>query len=237
MPPVVVVESNTVMMGREAPAGNPTRLVVTIVGVAADRSRRAEDLNMDATIYLPMDGTVPSHLQLRIRTADPLALAADVRRVVRAWIHGCRGSPSTPATPCSSGRSVRSAMSRSRSACSARWGSCSRREDCTRSCLYLVVARRRELSIRLAIGADRRDVLWLVLRQAMRLAAIGAIVGLAISVPGAIALRGAFMGISPFDPLGWSAPLALLLVVAVAAAAWPAARAARIDPIRALRED
>ena len=102
---------------------------------------------------------------------------------------------------------------------------------------YLVVARRRELSIRLAIGADRRDVLWLVLRQAMRLAAIGALVGLAISVPGAIVLRGAFVGISPLDPIGWSAPLALLLMVAVAAAAWPAARAARIDPVRALRED
>ena len=84
MPPVVVAESNTVMIGREAPAGNPTRLVVTIVGVAEDRSRRAEDLSMDATIYLPMAGTVPSHLQLRVRTADPLALAADVRRIVRA---------------------------------------------------------------------------------------------------------------------------------------------------------
>ena len=225
------------MMGREAPAGNPTRLVVTIVGIAADRSRRAEDLNMDATIYLPMDGTVPSHLQLRVRTTDPLALAADVRRVVREL------DPRLPWIALDTGNAVflREIGPLGYIALSVgvlgTMGLVLAAGGLYAVMSYLVVARRRELSIRLAIGADRRDVLWLVLRQAMRLAAIGAIIGLAISVPGAMALRGAFMGISPFDPLGWSAPLALLLVVAVAAAAWPAARAARIDPIRALRED
>ena len=100
---------------------------------------------------------------------------------------------------------------------------------------FVVARRRKELGIRLALGARPGLVLWLVLKEVMVLLAIG----LAIGVPAAIGL-GSFVstqlyGIQPHDP--WIAGSTLLLLTGVSAAAGliPAHRASRIDPIRALR--
>ena len=102
---------------------------------------------------------------------------------------------------------------------------------------YLVSLRRQEIGVRLAIGARPADVLQLVLRQGIRLAIVGSVAGLAITTPIAMALRAGFVGVSPFDPTALLPPAAILVVVALMASAIPARRAARIDPIRALREE
>jgi putative ABC transport system permease protein len=102
---------------------------------------------------------------------------------------------------------------------------------------YLVSLRRHEIGIRMAIGARPADVLRLVLRQAMRLGLVGSVSGLAITIPLAMLLRAALVGVSPLDPVATLTPVAMLALVTLLAATLPARRAARIDPIRALRED
>lgn len=101
--------------------------------------------------------------------------------------------------------------------------------------LTLAVARRgAEMGIRLAVGATPRDVVAMVLRQALRLAALGVALGLA-GAAGAGKLVGSFLyEVRPWDPGVYAAAVGLLLAVALVAAAVPAVRAARTDPVRAL---
>src|SRR5579859_7362245 len=104
---------------------------------------------------------------------------------------------------------------------------------------YSVTQRTSEIGIRMALGADTKQVLSLVLRQGMLLAAIGAGIGIACGLVLAwIAARAAstlLYGVSAMDPLTYIAITALLLVVALFACIIPAHRATRIDPLVALR--
>jgi predicted permease len=98
-----------------------------------------------------------------------------------------------------------------------------------------VSRRTREIGIRLALGADRRDVLRLILRQGMKLTAIGAAFGLAASLGLTQVLRNLLYGVSPSDPLTFVAVCLLLCAVALLACWLPARRAAKVDPMEALR--
>ena len=102
---------------------------------------------------------------------------------------------------------------------------------------YVVSLRTHEIGVRVAIGARATDVVRLVLGQALRLVILGIAVGFLIALPLFSYIREIFIGVSPFDPLTIGPTAALLLTVALAAAALPARRAARIDPVRALRTD
>jgi ABC-type antimicrobial peptide transport system permease subunit len=100
---------------------------------------------------------------------------------------------------------------------------------------FVVARRKKELGIRLALGAERGAVIWMVMREVLILLTIG----LAVGVPSAIAL-GRFVstqlyGIEPNDPGIALATVVLLAVVSAAAGLIPAHRASRIDPILALR--
>ena len=102
---------------------------------------------------------------------------------------------------------------------------------------YLVAQRKQELAVRVALGATPRDVLWLVLQPGLKMALVGAAIGMC----GAWALRplmGRFLfGISPADPVTFAGAAIFLIGVAVAASAIPGARAMRLDPAHALRQD
>jgi putative ABC transport system permease protein len=102
---------------------------------------------------------------------------------------------------------------------------------------YTVAQRRREIGIRLALGAERRDILWLALRQGFRLAALGIALGLAGAVVTTRALRSLLFGVSPTDPLTFVAIPFLLALVALLACYLPARRAAKVDPMIALRHE
>ena len=100
---------------------------------------------------------------------------------------------------------------------------------------FVVARRRKELGIRLALGAQPGSVVWMVMREVLILLAIG----LAVGVPAAIGL-GRFVasqlyGIEPQDPWVAGLTVALLTIVSAAAGMIPAQRASRIDPILALR--
>jgi predicted permease len=102
---------------------------------------------------------------------------------------------------------------------------------------YAVAQRRREIGVRMALGATRRDVLRLVLARALRIVIAGLIVGLAGSVGVTRVLQRFLFGVTPTDPIAFTIVTLLLIAVGLMAAWLPARRATRIDPCAALRAE
>lgn len=102
---------------------------------------------------------------------------------------------------------------------------------------YAVSLRTREVGIRMALGAERRQVLWMILRQGGRLALIGVALGALLAAGVGRLLDSLLYGVSGFDPAAYGAAAAVLLGVAALANLAPAIGASRIDPVRALRND
>jgi predicted permease len=100
---------------------------------------------------------------------------------------------------------------------------------------HMVASRTPEIGIRMALGATRRDVVALVLRQSAAATFAGLVVGLVLAVTLVRLIRGAIYGISPIDPVSVLATVALLGVASLVASYLPARRAARVDPMEALR--
>lgn len=98
-----------------------------------------------------------------------------------------------------------------------------------------VAERTREIGVRSALGASRRSILTLVLRQGMTLTGFGVLIGLAGALTATEALGALLFGVSRLDPLTYTGVIGVLAVVSVIASGVPAWRAARIDPIVALR--
>jgi putative ABC transport system permease protein len=102
---------------------------------------------------------------------------------------------------------------------------------------YMVVRRRNEIGIRMALGADRGRVLGLVIREAVFLLAAGLAIGAGLSLATTRAVSTLLFGLKPNDPLTLVLAAGTLSAVAVAASYLPAFRAARIHPLEALREE
>ena len=102
---------------------------------------------------------------------------------------------------------------------------------------FLVLRRRHEIGIRLAVGAQREDILRLVIGQGARLAAIGITAGIAVALGLGRALSSLLFQVSPFDPVILLCGSALLLAVALGACYLPARRAMGVDPLVALRHE
>jgi predicted permease len=102
---------------------------------------------------------------------------------------------------------------------------------------YLVGMRRREISIRLAVGATRGDVFRLIAGSGARLIGSGVVVGLALSIGVGMGLKSLLIGVQPIDPVTYATVIGLLMTVAAAACLLPARRAAAVDPAIALREE
>ena len=102
---------------------------------------------------------------------------------------------------------------------------------------YLVGLRRREIGIRLAVGATRRDVFRLVAGSGLRLISWGLVIGLVLSIGVGMGLQSLLIGIKPTDPLTYAGVIGVLTIVAAAACLLPARRAASLDPATTLREE
>jgi putative ABC transport system permease protein len=102
---------------------------------------------------------------------------------------------------------------------------------------YHVTARTREVGIRMAVGAQPADVFGLVIGQGLRVTLVGIAIGLALSAMAARLLASLLYGVSPTDPATWAAAVAVWLAVALLACWLPARRAARVEPVVALRQD
>jgi ABC-type antimicrobial peptide transport system permease subunit len=100
---------------------------------------------------------------------------------------------------------------------------------------YIVRQRTREIGIRMALGAHSGQVVRLVLASNIRSLIWGLVSGLAGAFGVSRLLQSMLNGVSPLDPLAYAAVFALLIVAAASASALPARRAARVDPVTALR--
>jgi ABC-type antimicrobial peptide transport system permease subunit len=102
---------------------------------------------------------------------------------------------------------------------------------------YSVVRRTNEIGVRMALGASRGGVGWLVLRETLALVAAGGVLGLIVVWPLLKFLTSLLYGISPHDPIALATAAAGLLVAGALAGAIPAWRASRVDPLTALRAE
>jgi ABC-type antimicrobial peptide transport system permease subunit len=102
---------------------------------------------------------------------------------------------------------------------------------------YAVEQRMQEIGIRMAMGADQRKIMRLVLGQGMRLAMVGTVLGLAGAFGLTRLLSKFLFGVKPSDPLAFSIVAATLIVVTLLAAFVPTRRAMRVDPVVALRQE
>jgi ABC-type antimicrobial peptide transport system permease subunit len=100
---------------------------------------------------------------------------------------------------------------------------------------HSVSRRTREVGIRMALGAERMQVLRLILSEGGRLAIVGIVFGALAAAGVGRVLESMLYGVSGFDPIAYAIAAVLLFVVALAANLFPALTAARIDPIRALK--
>jgi predicted permease len=100
---------------------------------------------------------------------------------------------------------------------------------------YGVIRRTREIGIRVAIGAGKWSVIWMVLRETMLMVVAGSVVGAAAAAGSSQLIRNQLFEVAPGDPLAIGVAVLLLLIVAAIASYLPARRAARVDPVIALR--
>jgi putative ABC transport system permease protein len=102
---------------------------------------------------------------------------------------------------------------------------------------YMVVRRRNEIGVRIALGADKVNILGMILGEALILLVIGLVAGTGLVAAAGNAARAMLFGLEPFDPLTLALAAGGLTIVAVAASTIPAARAVAVDPMQVLREE
>ncbi len=242
-PPVVVV--NQTLARRYWPGENPVgkRLRVfreehEVVGVARDGRYEELDEEPTAFLYLPMaqQGTERMTLFVRART-EPGATLAAVRREVAAL------DPDVPlqqAMPFPAMVGLTLFPQRMAAVLVGAFGLLGLALAAVG--IYGVLAfhvgqRTQEIGVRLALGAGAADVVRMILRQGMLLVAVGVALGLAAALAATRLLAGFLHGVSATDPATFLAVPALLAAVALLASWLPARRAARVDPMTALRAD
>jgi ABC-type antimicrobial peptide transport system permease subunit len=102
---------------------------------------------------------------------------------------------------------------------------------------YLVTSRRGEIGIRMALGAERAQVVGLIMREAGRLLAIGAVAGTLLALAATRSASSMLFGLPAYDPLTFATAALVLALTAGAAGLLPALRAERVDPMVELRQE
>ena len=215
-----------------------TAPLMTIVGVVADMRRTGFDAPVRYETFLPSTQRVVPFLTLVVRTTgDPLAMVAPVRAQFRSL------DPEQPVFEVASMDQLLSAMIAQRRFSMALLGMFAALAlvlgvvGVYGVTAYLVTQRTREVGVRLALGAQPSQVVGLVVRQGMVLAAVGLGGGLAGALVAGRLMRGLLYGVSPYDA-ATLAGVTTVIALATLAANWvPALRAARVDPLAALRSD
>jgi predicted permease len=235
-------------IGRElrftATAGEPAPPVYQVVGVVPGVRHQLFDRVPTPHLYLPAGGhyRAPMTLHLRLRSGDAAAehaMLATARRELQAFD---RQLPILAARTLSEHRDASIALwlVKAGAALFTTFGALALVLAGTGLYgvrAYLVSRRTREIGIRMAVGADARDVVRLILREGLRITAVGLAAGALLSVAAATAIASLVYRVSPFDPVTFvTAPL-VLLAAALLASWLPARRATRIAPVTALRTE
>lgn len=226
---------------RELPSGE-WNTVIGVVGDVRDTSLMSPP---DRAVYFPqaatsdtMNGPVHRTMALVARTnGDPVALIREMQRVVREL------DPTLPTFQTQTMRQVTEASIARLSFTMILLGVAAGVTlilgvvGLYGVIAYIVTLRTRELGVRIALGAPPRSVAAMVTRQGLTLSAIGVVAGLALVVAIARFLRSLLYEVTPTDPLTLGLATTMLLSFALIATWLPARRAARVDPMEALRAD
>lgn len=100
---------------------------------------------------------------------------------------------------------------------------------------YMVARRTSEIGVRMALGAGRRNVMWMVMKEVLMLTGIGLVAGIPVALAGDRLIASMLFGLKPTDPFAMGSAVVLMLAVAALAGYLPARQAARVSPIEALR--
>ncbi|HEY3243847.1 MAG TPA: FtsX-like permease family protein, partial [Phycisphaerae bacterium] len=213
---------------------------LSVVGVVADIRQRGLDQEVQPMIYAPFQqerGGFVRFVSFVARTATPGIVAEGIRAEIR------RAAPDLPiesTVTMDEAVSASVAQPRFRMLLLLLFAMAA---TLIATCgiyglmAYAVTQRRREIGVRMALGAQRRDVLRLVLARALRIVVAGLIVGLAGAVAVTRVLQTFLFGVTPTDPIAFTMVTLLLMAVGLIAAWLPARRATRIDPCAALRAE
>ncbi len=214
----------------------------TIVGVVDDvktYSIKGPPEWVDGETYLPLSQATatPQNLALVARLGnDPAAFEQALPRMVREVCATCAVSKIAPM-----GTIVSGAVAAPRSLALLVGGFALLALTLAAAGIYGVVShgvlrRKRELGVRLALGCSPGRVAWLVVASSLRQVVLGAVVGLAASWALARWIESLLYGVAGHDPLSFSLPPVLIIAVGLLASLLPMVRAARIDPVKSLRE-
>ncbi|MPZ21293.1 MAG: FtsX-like permease family protein [Luteitalea sp.] len=208
-----------------------------IVGVVADARERGLDRDPGPTVYRCLNAPDPTPYFLVRTSAEPLAIAQAVRLKMKELeplrsVYDIAPLEERIDEAFTENRLrtmllVFFAMTALALACVGLYGTLS----------YIVSLRRREVGLRLALGARRRDIIEQFLKQGLKVVGLACLCGLALSFAFTRLLAGMLYGVSPSDPVTLSTVVGLVLAVAALAALVPAVRAALVEPMQVLREE
>jgi len=211
---------------------------MTVIGVVGNVLSDNLEVGARPMVYRPLTQASSLSMALAVRTAgDPAALAIPLSRAVRAV------DPDQPMFAVRTMQEIQESGTASRRfmirllAVFAMLALALAAIGIYGVMAYLVGQRRREIGIRIALGARRGEVVGMVVGRALKLAAIGLIVGGMASLATGELLTGLLFQIEPWDPWSFVTIAGVLALTAIAAAASPAVRAAQVDPAVALRAD
>jgi predicted permease len=211
---------------------------MTVIGVVGNVLSDNLEVGARPMVYRPLMQASSLSMALAVRTSgDPAALAVPLSRAVRAV------DPDQPMFAVRTMQEIQEAGTASRRfmirllAAFAMLALALAAIGIYGVMAYLVGQRRREIGIRIALGARRGEVVGMVVGRALKLAAIGLIVGGVASLATGELLTGLLFQIEPWDPWSFVTIAGVLALTATAAAASPAARAAQVDPATALRAE
>jgi putative ABC transport system permease protein len=226
---------------RDFKMGRGSGELVEIIGVAKDAVHNVLGKEMEPILYLPIkqnlfDGR-SSSVTLIVRTRhDPAAILPSVASLTKSLDPEVRINQSTLA-----GNVARQTLpSRIASAFFGLFGALGlllAAVGLAGVLAYAVASRTKEIGIRMALGADRANVLGMIIGEGFALTSVGVVIGLALALALTRALASYLYGISAADPLTYLSTALLLIFVALLACYFPARRAAGVDPMTALRQE
>jgi predicted permease len=221
-------------------AGEPAHPVrtITIVGVAGSPESGRPGSPDSRAVYVPLAQHYEGNLAFTARTAgDPGRLLGALRDALRRVDPELAPTRVAPATALGSLSALFPRITASISSALGALALAIALAGLYGVLAHLVAGRTREIGIRLALGAPRGQVVRRVVTQAGLLACAGLMVGLGLAAATGRYIQGLLFGIQPIDGLTYIAVAAGLLVTALVASWLPARRAARVDPVVALRAD
>ena len=211
-----------------------------VVGVVADAKYNSLNEKTPRRFYLPafqpLDESETRFANFEVRVAgNPSAIAASVRQVVKQT-----AAPLPPIEMQTMDELISESLTSDRmiTKLSGFFGALAALLACIGIygiMAYAVASRMNEIGIRMALGAQGGDVLWLVLRESLLLVAIGVAIGLPVVAGAAKLISTQLFGLTATDPVALAGATVLMFAVAILAAYIPARRASRIDPLVALR--